>query len=231
VPRKFNSLPSEVREFIREGGSSLFSDFVDPSDLIPDEPAPEGVSAIDWSKQNGFTSQHLTYLRGLISRLQWDSSAHAGVLAQKWNTTPLRVRQLAAEATRQLEVLQGRSSDIASETIAGRLLQLSDEAASCGQYMAAISAVSKVGDLIVDPKTRKVDISHELRALSDADLEKLYQRELSVAQRVMKQLKPGPGVVDAEFTEDPPDQRDVADDGDRATPVMEEDESDPDGDA
>lgn len=217
-------LPDDVRRVAMNADKDIFDfqGFETPEDLEPDTAQkPDDMSDAEWSA--AVTKSRLEYLRGLLSRALYEQDVHPEILATKWNTTAGRVRRLVTEAMRQLEVLHGQNSKVAGETIVARLLAISEEARAVGSFMAAVSALKSAGEFIIDPKTQKVDISHELRGMSDEDLRQLYEKELKEAQRVIGALpvKSTDMIPDAEFTP-------IEDNGDRITPIMPEDPNEDD---
>ena len=126
-----------------------------------------------------------------------------------------KVKSIIAEAQRHLDFLAGRGSEVASQFIVEKLLRLSAKAEEKGSFIAAVSALKAAGEFTIDPRTQKTEVSHQLRMLSDAELDALYLKEAQAAKAYEKQIteKAGQTVQDAEFTED---------NGDRHTPVHEE---------
>lgn len=205
-------------------GSSFFDpDFVEPEDIEEEPAAPDGVAANAWARDQGFPRARIEYLCALIGRGIYDVESHPIVLARKWHMTPARVRTLVGEANRHLEMLAGKNSELASQTIVEKLIAVAEEARSAGSYMAAISGLKAAGEFTIEPRTAKTEISHTYRMMSDSELDAAYAKELKEAQKVAGQLS-GKPFVEGEFTE-------YKENGDRVTPLLPEDSNDPEGDA
>lgn len=161
---------------------------------------------MDWVKQNRFIHKRLEYLRGLMSRLLYKEE-QIPILAEKWGISQTVVKSHIAEASRTLEVLQGDNDKRGREVTSMLLLELCQEARAAGEFVAAVSAAKAAGEFMTTPRTQKLDVTHEVRTMSDDDLLLAYKRELAAAQELLKgqeapKLARGVAVMEAEFTED-----------------------------
>lgn len=206
------SIPEELDKYAAndEGAASIFNDglFDDPND-IDEPPCPEDCSPQAWAAER--LPLRLSYLRGIMSRGLYDPRTHDQTLASKWGVSLAKTRQMASEADRQLSLLQGRSNEISSEFFSEKLLRVAARAEQAGSFMAAISGIAKAAELVVAPKTQKVDISVAYAGMTPSELRDAYQKELEAAKK-LGLLGSGKDIPDAEFE----------DNGDRVTPVAPE---------
>ena len=228
-------LPGSVKAYLDEYPSPLYTEWVMPEDLEEEPPCPEGGNPVEWSASNDFPRKRLEYMRGLMSRMLYDSKKHEPILRKKWHLAQREYKYLAAEASRQLEIIQGRDDLRLKETIATLLLEVAGEARKNRQLTAAVMAYNTILTHLTD-KTQKIDITHEVKFMSTEDLQAAYLKEIEAGEKTVGiKLLEGKKVPDADFEEEEePDMVEVLrnspetprnDDGDRITPLMpEEDE-------
>lgn len=213
-----------------------------PEDLEPEPGPPPGVQRSDWVKSQGFVKQRLEYIRGLMSRLLYDSKKHDKILCEKWDIREYQLHQLTAEAARQLDLVQGNNSPRARETFVTILLQIAEEARAIKQYIPAVTAITKAAELAVEPWTKKIDITQEVKLMSDEELAEAYKKELEAGKRLLGTGKNIPDAIILDDTdtdefanksteekvrilkESPETPRNA--DGDRITPLMPEEDDD-----
>jgi hypothetical protein len=176
---------------------------------LPDE-LPDNV---DLLTDEDVTAGRVTYVSQLMVRGLWQPKKFPPVLARKWNLPEKKVKQLVEEADRNVRIysaIDQQETLRELNSIGHRALQM---AMAQGNMLAVAQLLRVVGEHSLDPRSQKVDVTHEIRSLTDAELEKrrieltsklVARLPPEQKQAMLSQDNPQSQVTDAEFIEDKP---------------------------
>src|ERR1019366_4880709 len=126
---------------------------------LPDE-LPDNV---DLLTDEDVTAGRVTYISQLMVRGLWQPKKFPPVLARKWNLQEKKVRQLVEEADRNVRIY----SAIDQQETLRELNSIGHRALSTamaqGNMLAVAQLLRVVGEHSLDPRTARVDVTHEIR--------------------------------------------------------------------
>lgn len=168
-------------------------------DLLPQSTEEQPI------KSDDLTADRVQYLAQLLIRGLYKRTM-VSTLSNKWGVSELRVKSLVAEADRYVRVYSAIDQDETRtelNVLGHKALQLALER---GELMAAASLLRVIADVSLDKRAQKISVSHEVKEMSDEELERRrkYLLEQAVKELPREQLKElAEKVPDAEFVEVP----------------------------
>lgn len=147
-------------------------DYVDAQD-------PEGAPV-------DLTAERVKYLAQLQIRGLWNRG-DADTLARKWGVSRQRIHQLSNEADRFVRIYSASDQTEVLLELNSMAREAFDKAMASGQFMAASSLLRVMADMSVDKRPQRTTVTHEVRQLSDSELEK---RKAILTAKLVASLPP-----------------------------------------
>lgn len=151
------------------------------------------------------TADRVQYIAQLLIRGLYKRTM-VPTLARKWGMSELKIKSLVSEADRYVRVYSASDQDETRtelNSIGHKALQMALER---GELMAAASLLRVIGDISLDKRAQKISVQHEVKEMSDEELDRRrkYLLEQAVKELPREQLKElAEKVPEAEYAEVP----------------------------